>query len=242
MKQKKFILTIKNPCEEEWSSMTKTNIGKFCSQCSKTVVDFTQLTDNEIIKIIEQRSDKLCGRLTKQQLDRFLESNQPMNNSRLYKILTALLVIGATKNSFAIDRIPSQIEIVSITKNKNLTTERIETQKEPTTDSLNVIQGKVFDSHTKEPLPFASILIKGARIGVMTDSNGNFKLIIPDSLLTEKIHLIVVTIGYEKTEITINRKDLPITQEFLIIPAERVLMGDVIIIKKKKWWQFWKRK
>jgi hypothetical protein len=71
----------------------------------------------------------------------------------------------------------------------------------------------------------------------MTDLDGKFRFVIPDSLLTDKIYLVITYIGHEKTEITINKKDLPITQDLVIVPAEQVFMGEVIIVKKKKWWQ-----
>lgn len=89
MKRENYILKIENPCGQDWTSMTKTNMGKFCSHCSKTVIDFSHLTDNEVIQIIEQTSDKLCGRLTQEQLNRVMRLYQPTNNSRFYKILVS---------------------------------------------------------------------------------------------------------------------------------------------------------
>ncbi len=243
MNRQNYILKIEEPCGQEWTAMTQTDIGKFCSQCSKTVVDFTKLTDTEIIQFVEKTSDKLCGRLTPQQLNRLLEINHPTNNPRLYKILAGLLVIGTTGNSYAADRISSQIEIISSIDNKELAGRQLQTPKETIIDSLkNVVHGKIFDAHSKEPLPFASVLIKDTKTGVATDLHGKFRLVIPESLLTEEITLVVMYIGYENTEIIIKSKNLPITMELLIIQGEHALLGEVCIIKKKKWWQFWKKK
>ncbi len=38
------------------------------------------------------------------------------------------------------------------------------------------ITGKVFDSETKEPLPFVPVLIKGTTVGATTDFDGNFSI------------------------------------------------------------------
>ena len=38
------------------------------------------------------------------------------------------------------------------------------------------VSGKVFDSETKEPLPFVNIIFKGTRIGTTSDFDGNFLL------------------------------------------------------------------
>ena len=235
MKRHSYILKINNPCGQEWSSMTKTDIGKFCSNCSKTVVDFTHLPDNEVLKIIEHNSGKLCGRLSQEQLNRAIQLYQPTNSSRFYKILAGLLLVGANENLLATENQIFHKDIVSIVDKEN--TKLTETKPEPTTDTLkNIIQGVVIDFDTKEPLSFAAILIKNTKTEVTTDLAGKFKLIIPDSLITEKIYLVITYVGYEKTEIAINKNDLPITKN-IIIAAPPVLMGDVIIVKKKKWWQ-----
>ena len=220
--------------------MTKTDIGKFCSHCSKTVVDFTQLTDNDISKIIEKNSGRLCGRLTQQQLDRVLETNRPTNKSQLYKILAGLLLVGTSENLIAKERQNFKNEFVSITGRENPTTQLSETKTEPTTDSLkNLVKGMVIDSKTKEPLQFATILIKDTKTGTTTDFEGKFNLVIPDSLISDKIYLIIAYIGYERTEIVINKTDLPITKDLIIVPAEQAFLGlvETIVVEKKKWWQ-----
>jgi hypothetical protein len=237
MKRQNYILKIDKPCGQEWTSMTKNDIGKFCSHCSKTVIDFTQLTDNEILKIIELNSDKLCGRLTQAQLNRAIQLHQPTNNSLLYKTLAGILLVGASENLLAANNQKSQQEIVSIVNN-NTIIQTTEIKSELAKDSSkNVVQGLVIDAKTKEPLSFASVLIKDTKTGTPTDLDGRFKLVIPDSLVTDRIYLIIAYVGYERTEVVINGKDLPITQNLVITPAEQVLMGEVIIVKKKKWWQ-----
>lgn len=238
MSRQSYRLKIEKPCEQEWSSMTKTDIGKFCSHCSKTVVDFTQLSDDKIIQIIEENSIKLCGRLTKEQLNREVQSYQLTNNSRLYKILAGLLLIGTSGNLLAKNPQKLKKDITSIVDDNNVSLQFTKTKSKLTTDTLkNVVQGLVIDSKTKEPLPFAIIYIKGTKTGTVTELDGKFKFIIPDSLLAEKIYLVIAFIGYEKTEIVINKNELPITKNLFIIPEEQAFLGEVTIIKKKKWWQ-----
>ena len=237
MNRQSYILKIDKPCGQEWSSMTKTDIGKFCAHCSKTVVDFTQLTDNEVLQIIERNSGKLCGRLTQEQLNRVIQLHQPTNNSRLYKILAGLLFVGTSENLLATDNQKLQQDNVSIVVN-NTNIQSTEIKSEPTTDSLkNVVQGLVIDAKTKEPLPFASVLIKDTKTGTTTGLDGKFKLVIPDNFVTDKIYLVIAYVGYERTEIVINKNDLPITKDLVIVPGEQAFLGEVIIVKKKKWWQ-----
>ncbi|MCF8424851.1 MAG: carboxypeptidase-like regulatory domain-containing protein [Bacteroidia bacterium] len=240
MTRQNYILKIDNPCGQEWTSMTKTDFGKFCSNCSKTVVDFTQLTDNEVLQIVKQNSGKLCGRLTQDQLNRALELYKPTNTSRFHKILAGLLLVGTSENLPATDHQKLQNEIVTNIDNKKTNSEPLEIKSTPTTDSLkNIVKGMVVDSKTKEPLPFATIIIKGTKTGTTTDMNGKFKLFIPDSLLADKIYLIMNYVGYQMTEVEVNKNDLPLTKELLIVPAETAFLGlvEIEVVKKKKWWQ-----
>jgi len=248
MKRQNYILKIDNPCQQDWSSMTKKDTGKFCSLCSKTVVDFTKLSDSEIIQVVEKTSGKLCGRLSKAQLGRILEDKQIRNSSRLYKILTGLLLVGATENSLAAEKVNSNVEITSFTDDSGKPPAHQLQNEEELTDSLkNIIQGNVIDANTHEPLPFALILIKDTKTGVITDLDGKFKLVIPDSLFANKISLVIAFVGYERTEITVDVSEFSTVRDILVIPAEQITQGEihvvggVRIVKKKRWWQFWRK-
>ena len=41
--------TIPSPCTESWDCMTSTKEGRFCQSCEKTVVDFTRMSDAELL-------------------------------------------------------------------------------------------------------------------------------------------------------------------------------------------------
>lgn len=247
MKIEHYKLDIEKPCNQDWSSMTKTKNGKFCSNCSKTVIDFTLLTDNEIIQIIDKKSDELCGRLSKQQLNRLIETKKQTNNSKLFKTLTGLVLFGTTLNSFAktnwFSKQSPKIEIVSRLDKKSNLPHQDKQNKESVTDSLNnVFQGKIIDSDSKLPLPGAIVLIKNSKTSTTTDFDGNFKLTIPDNLLTNKIQIIINYLGYETTECIINKTEITTAKKIYLIQAEQTLLGEVVVIKKKRWWQFWKNK
>ncbi len=244
MKRQSYLLKIDNPCGQDWNVMSQNDIGKFCSNCSKTVVDFTNLTDAEIIQHIEQSSGKLCGRLTKQHLNRRIETHQPKNNSRFYKLLAGLMLVGTAESALATEKQPSQIEIVSPTQSEELSKEPVNANANLLPDSLkNVVQGIIYDAETKKPLPFANVWLKNTTIGASTDFDGKFKFVIPDSLLQTNMALIISYIFYESLEILIDKEYLPITQELLLkpkLPPNFEMLGIVIVIKQKKWWQFWK--
>lgn len=63
-------ITIPKPCHENWNAMTPKEKGRFCSSCSKTVVDFTKKSASEIKEyLMDKKQERVCGRFYKKQLD-----------------------------------------------------------------------------------------------------------------------------------------------------------------------------
>lgn len=67
--KKSIVISIPEPCHEDWAKMTPTEKGKFCNSCAKEVVDFTNKTDEDLVKILSKNKN-LCGRIKHSQLDR----------------------------------------------------------------------------------------------------------------------------------------------------------------------------
>jgi len=239
MNNKRYFLSIDKPCEQEWTAMSQSDDGRFCNHCSKSVVDFTQLTDTQVIKILEQNSGKLCGRLTQEQLNRTIQIYQPKNTSRLYKILAGIFLFGISKNSLALNLKNFDKATFSIVDNKLTNTHLSKNNSDLAKDSLkNVVQGLVIDSETNMPLAFASVFIKDKKIRTSTDMYGKFSLVIPDSLLTKKIYLDIRYVDYEPITVLINKKDLPISNHTFLVKVQRQILGDISIVSiKRKWWQ-----
>lgn len=56
-------LHIPNPCSENWEIMFAREKGRFCSLCSKCVIDFTEKKSEEIEFIFkEKKGEGICGR------------------------------------------------------------------------------------------------------------------------------------------------------------------------------------
>jgi len=245
MKSKSYELKIENPCDQNWNAMSKNDAGKYCHQCSKNVIDFTILSDKEIIKSLEQNSGNLCGRLSNKQQNRIISYEQPTTYSYFYKILTGFLLFGSSQNSFATDKkIELQKEIITINDSNKIQNNEEIKHKPFTDDKRKYLSGVVLDSDTKEPLYGVIIFIKELNIGAKTDFDGEFKLAIPDSISTKKMTISFDYIGYEKMNYSFEIKDLPIKKEFLMAEdSERFMLGfviDTVHPQKKKWWKFWK--
>jgi hypothetical protein len=64
----------------------------------------------------------------------------------------------------------------------------------------NQVSGRVFDASTNEPLPGATITIKGSTIGTVSDPNGNYSLSVPSNAGAIDVSFI----GYENQTVSIN--------------------------------------
>lgn len=69
---KKIILSIPEPCHQDWNQMTPVEKGKFCSSCQKTVIDFSMMSDREIAAFLKKPATSTCGRFKADQLEREL--------------------------------------------------------------------------------------------------------------------------------------------------------------------------
>ncbi len=65
--ERKFKITIPEPCHENWDKMTPKDNGRFCLNCSKTVVDLTAMLPDEIQHYFISHKN-VCGRLKSEQL------------------------------------------------------------------------------------------------------------------------------------------------------------------------------
>jgi hypothetical protein len=96
------MIGIPDPCHEDFSKMTPTQRGSFCSKCEIDTFDFRNLSDQQINKVIlENKGQHLCGQFTKRQLDSlnrgYLDwKNQNTQTFKSKFVLALVLVFGVT--------------------------------------------------------------------------------------------------------------------------------------------------
>ena len=66
--QRNTTIAIHKPCSEKFDNFETTQLGGFCGSCQKEVIDFTQMTDKEIIAYFKNNQQKTCGKFNKSQL------------------------------------------------------------------------------------------------------------------------------------------------------------------------------
>lgn len=91
-----LLIRVPKPCHEDWNKMLPSEKGAFCNVCSKTVVDFTTLNDEEVKNyFLTNQGQKTCGRFKNTQLT---NSDNPLQavlagNIPLWKKFLAIVII-----------------------------------------------------------------------------------------------------------------------------------------------------
>jgi len=227
--KKAYTLSIDQPCGEDWNKMTKTENGRFCDVCSKTVFDFTKLSDDELIKMFKRNKSLPCGRYTSRQINRpLISTQQPKGKALFSRLLSGLFLLVAGEQAIAKEA-PTKTEIVSPRDIQ----EEAESKQQPKQivpkDTLqDWVQGRVFDLADKYEMPGVSIWIKGTNSGTITDLNGQFKLKISEYFISDTITLVVSFVGYESKTITVSNTD---QAKFLEIwlKVKPVSLDDIIV-------------
>jgi hypothetical protein len=200
-KRKSINITVPKPCHEKWSKMTPDGSGRYCSSCNKTVVDFSNFTDKELVEYI-LKHPRGCGSFDNRQLNRTLIIPTENNNSFFSKALlgTALFAgiashseAQANKESLPFIQVPVPT-ISSETANKN-----------SIQDTSHVVKGTVVNSKTKRPLGYVSLTMKAANYTTTTetDSAGNFTFYIPENLRKETVTIETNDSWYHKRKETV---------------------------------------
>lgn len=129
-----YKISIPKPCHEDWEKMTPDETGRFCSSCTKSVVDFTSMKAFEIQEyFLQNEGKKICGRFKNEQLDsviiqiprKVLFSQIRFHNIFILALLISMpeLLMCQTKNgnSKKIDK----IEIVNSKKDSSMIEGRV---------------------------------------------------------------------------------------------------------------------
>ncbi|WP_129020459.1 carboxypeptidase-like regulatory domain-containing protein [Edaphocola flava] len=210
--------------------------GKFCLSCQKSVIDFSSMSDAQIVRVLEQSSGAICGRMRASQQQRDLKMITPNSNwfFAVCRSAVGLMFALGTNNAIAQEKHSNKIELVPISP---ADMSKIDSAKE-------YLMGRVTDQDGNE-LPGAVIQIKDIDVVMLSDDFGIFSLPIPLNLQQQTFTIVVKYFGNEPIEkiiapVQYQQNQLLITLYYDMSIGGQV--GGVCATKKRLWWQFWKPK
>ncbi|SHI31870.1 CarboxypepD_reg-like domain-containing protein [Hymenobacter daecheongensis DSM 21074] len=90
----------------------------------------------------------------------------------------------------------------------------------------NKLSGRIVDSKTKEPIPFASIQLKEESTGALTNEYGFFQMAMPEKNAQDS--LLVLALGYFRKAVVI-KKGGNMTDLIIEVPKRVVELGNVTV-------------
>src|SRR5688572_7497696 len=144
-------------CPADWSKMKPSEQGRFCGSCQKTVVDFTQKSDAEILEMLSKRETEICGTFYSHQLTQSVNSNRFLFRRVLSSVLVLLGLSFLSKEAEA-----QQKSSAKKTSNKSVSSKIKKAHKE-VVDSLGneILTGVVlFDTSTKNEIELGDVVVE----------------------------------------------------------------------------------
>ncbi|MGI4870005.1 MAG: hypothetical protein ACRYFX_02370 [Janthinobacterium lividum] len=164
------------PCDESWEAMTPTDVGRHCAACQTQVVDFTQMTDGEVVAFVSQYNPvRRCGRFREDQVGRpLLAAARPVTGWRRWAVATVLLagsVFGLKARAQGVK--PGHNDRVMSPAATSTTHSGIP-------DSMFLVQGVV---RNRWGIRKAGVQVRIRNIRDSTNAKGYFHILLPKSKL-----------------------------------------------------------
>jgi hypothetical protein len=229
-------LYIPEPCHENWQQMTPQDQGRFCNACAKVVVDFSVMSDKEILNYISTASSKICGRLEQDQLNREIIYPELQKKSwqkywltiaASFMLFTSRLSAQVKPSKGTITANPSSLN--GLRGNVSITMGKVAIPQEQIQKTAS-IKGRVVDQNNL-PIPGASIFIKGTTKGTVSDNNGNFHL---SSIDQKKPILQISAVGFEAQELYIKNSSATDSIIRVEMKMQYAVLGEMIVVAKTK--------
>ena len=243
---KKIQLTIPTPCHENWEAMTPVDKGRFCAACQKQVMDFSNMNDRQVVEFFKKPSTgSVCGRFIPNQLQRDMEIPGKRIPWVKYFFQFAIPAFFVSAKAKAQGEVRVNAVINKEVKKDSMIRGQVLTQScavkitgdtvimEKPAEPGIVISGRITNENN-EPVPHASVVIKGTRIGVAADAAGFFKLQPAPGWKT--VTLVTSGVGFMTKELPVIRSDYKGLLEIKLGPVQiqEQFMGVIVVTKKKK--------
>jgi hypothetical protein len=204
--------------------------GRFCNSCEKEIHDFSTWSDAELAKRL-QSGEKLCGRISKDRLNRGLHYKQPKKSPIMaLSVLTAMAASGSLMAQEKPQPSSPQEEL----RAQGFTA--LEHAEFANTSNLEeiVLTGYVTDAELGDSIPFVNIIVKqGEQViaGATTDFQGKFSLQIKDYQPDDLIEIQYRFIGYRDT--VVRKMPGELLKEMKLQPTAEV-SGSLIRMEMKE--------
>lgn len=231
-------LSIEKPCQENFEEFTPTQAGGFCQSCQKEVVDFTCMTDAQVLHYFSKNQHKSCGRFSQSQLKTYPEIPIPKRKWNA-KWMGASLLSLSLFTILPYSKSQAQLEKVQTRFYLSQGESQQDEGKDIDKKEGIVVEG-IVKSEENFPVEGVAVLVKNTERGVFTNEEGKFRF---DNLIPGD-ELIFSYVGYKIENYLVPEKtpqNLTINLDFKLELDICIVTGEVAVDKayssKRSFWQ-----
>jgi hypothetical protein len=230
MSHKKFSIQINKPCSQNWDEMTQQEKGRFCSHCTKVVVDFTAMTESQITAFFKNHTGKVCGRFYTSQLEYIYPVSlrkAPWYMNRFLQFAMSGLLTLKIADSTAQSPDPEKIQIKSTSIGENNLLPSLKAHVKKT------IEGTVMGDYREAGLERTTVMINETGQSFETDSTGKFKFELPEDFKGKEFTIVFSHRGYQSESRRITVARLPLRKMIIHMENRLTIKGDTMYIPEK---------
>lgn len=193
-------IRIPEPCHEDWNEMSPNEQGRHCASCDKTVVDFTSMSDKQIAETL-QHNVSSCGRFSRFQLDRNLVlHSEPQKHFGLLKLAACAILSVNLLNAHGQNPPENWVEVHQVDSPND--------KESLPLDFNGIIKFKVSADQDKlDSLQYIHFQVQDFEMRFeQLDSNLIYEFHVPDSILWEKIEIILVARNLEDANFELSKE------------------------------------
>lgn len=212
---------IPKPCPVSQQALTPTKAGWHCARCQTEVIDFTRLSEAEVLAYLAARpGQRVCAAMQMPLMPQQLK--RPKGLRRWLLVLAALLSGPRLVAWAELPPVPPVSGRLLLFQHSN--TERV------------VVRGTVLDESLNVPVHGIYVFIRGTKYGAITDERGEFVLSLPadwEPIKKGEVQLDVKGVHFalqgQLVTVKLTAAPAPLTIRLLSVPKRGLYRGKAAI-------------
>ena len=101
-------------------------------------------------------------------------------------------------------------------------------------NAQHILQGRIIDAFTKEPLPFVNIGVLKKELGTVSNEDGFFFLEVPDLFAKETLRFSMI--GFDERDFQVaDLEAILLSNNTLVLAEQTTFLEEVVLTAEKKW-------
>ncbi|WP_163398196.1 hypothetical protein [Flavobacterium fluviatile] len=235
--------------------MKSTTNGSYCELCSKTVIDFSKLNQNEIAHIMKKADNNICARVTQNQLFTPLLLLEPpkKHSLRVSNIAAGLMIATTLATSVQLQahnnpKLKTEVTPTAISSLKSNNNKKENPPNETEPDKITVFKGVITSEDKNEPVENAKVTFVTLKkvFTAFTLKDGTFSIVIPTNLIDSdnvvRVNYEAVKspakadnfLGFESKDLILNKKEMNSIYQIKAGPVVFYLGGASLSLSERR--------